>query len=485
MTKLDKANNYQSKYKVPSEEQPVFHVAPQVGWMNDPNGFSVYQGKVHLFYQYHPYSDVWGPMHWGHCTTKDFIKWENMPIALAPDQEYDMAGCFSGSAVETEAGHVLVYTGVSEQEQEDGSRKVYQNQCVAVGDGITYRKMDGNPVLDGNMLPEGFSRTDFRDPRIWKEDGRYYLAAGNRNSNGNGQIVLFQSDNLRQWQYVSVLADNEGHYGTMWECPDFFELDGRHLLVVSPQDMRAEGYEFHNGNNSVCFIGEYDKSRYQFHHRPAVSLDYGLDFYAPQTVLAEDGRRILIGWMQSWDANLKPAEQRWNGMMTIPREMRLVDGVLCQNPVRELDNYHVAPIVCRNQEISGKCRIEGIEGRVLDLTVELLEGEYDKFQIHFAHNKQYTSVFTYYRDVEILEFDRTYSGVVRDVVCQRKMKVKDPKDTLKLRLVLDKYSVELFVNDGKQTFSAVIYTPPEAKDIIFECDGKVLANIEKYDVQIN
>lgn len=140
MTKLEKANQYQEQNRIDQREKPVFHVTAPVGWMNDPNGFSIYQGRVHLFYQYHPYSSDWGPMHWGHFVSDDFVKWEGLPVALAPDSDYDAAGCFSGSAIETDEGHVLVYTGVMESEQEDGTKEVIQHQCLAIGDGVSYEK---------------------------------------------------------------------------------------------------------------------------------------------------------------------------------------------------------------------------------------------------------------------------------------------------------------------------------------------------------
>ena len=161
MDKLNKANTYIRENRIPKDELPVFHVTPPCGWMNDPNGFSVYQGKTHLFYQFHPYSEVWGPMHWGHCETTDFVKWTELPVALAPDQNYDEAGCFSGSGIETEAGHLLVYTGVMEKDL-NGEKVTYQNQCVAVGDGKRYTKIKQNPVATGDMLPENFSREQNR-----------------------------------------------------------------------------------------------------------------------------------------------------------------------------------------------------------------------------------------------------------------------------------------------------------------------------------
>lgn len=295
MDKLKKANDYIEKNKVDYKELPEFHVAPQVGWINDPNGFSYYEGMVHLFYQFHPYSKEWGPMHWGHCVSSDLIKWEYYPVALAPDMKYDMDGCFSGSAIETDEGHMLVYTGVTHEEN-DGKKNEYQNQCVALGDGKSYKKIENNPVINGEIMPQNFSREHFRDPKVWKEDDGYYLVAGNKTNDGKPQVVLFHSKDMYDWRYVSVLAEDvTGKYGTMWECPDFFEINGQYILIASPQDMCADD-EFHNGNNSVYFIGNYDRDMHKFDYNKVYALDDGIDFYAPQTTLMPDGRRVMIGW---------------------------------------------------------------------------------------------------------------------------------------------------------------------------------------------
>ena len=483
MNQLKKADSYIEKNKVPKDQKPAFHVTAPVGWINDPNGFSEYRNKYHLFYQHHPYSDAWGPMHWGHCASCDFIKWEDLPEALAPDESFDKNGCFSGSALETDEGHALVYTGVIEKD-ENGKKSVFQNQCLAFGNGENYIKYDGNPVIDGNQLPESFSREDFRDPKIWFDDGSYYLVAGNRKGDGLGQVVLFRSPDLKSWQYVTVLAENDGTYGTMWECPDFFELGDQHVLIVSPQDMRAVGNKYYNGNHVLYFLGQYNKTNCQFDYSEGVMLDFGADFYAAQTLLTNDGRRIMIAWMQSWDINIKPAEQRWNGMMTVPRELSLINGHLYQRPVRELENYLVNPIHYQNTEISGEVSLPGIKGRVLDLSAEVLSGDFKKLSIHIAHNDEYTTCFSYNPEEQSIEFDRTYSGMRRDAVSQRKMKIDNPQSTLKLRIILDKYSAELFVNDGYQTFSATFYTPLEADEIVFKCDGKAILNIEKSDIRI-
>ncbi|MCI8371197.1 MAG: glycoside hydrolase family 32 protein [Lachnospiraceae bacterium] len=484
MFDLAKAADYQEQHRIDKRKKPLFHVTPPVGWMNDPNGFSVYQGTVHLFYQYYPYNDRWGTMHWGHCISEDFIKWQELPPALAPDMEYDKDGCFSGSAIETPEGHVLIYTGVIEETLQDGTKTIVQQQCLAVGDGVCYHKAEQNPIIAAEQLPQGFSREDFRDPKVWQENGTYYLVAGNKNEQQQGQVVLFESKDLRTWNYLSVLADNGGIYGNMWECPDFFSLGGKDILLVSPQDMRADGVEFHNGNQTAALIGTYDNQTHQLNEEQVVSLDYGTDFYAAQTLETDDGRRIMIAWMQSWDMDIKPTDQKWNGMMTIPRQLEYREGVLCQSPVRELEQYRTEEVVYKGKIISGECRLPGVQGRELDLTIELEPGDYQWFRISFAHNESYSTSFCYDRAAQTLTFDRTYCGMIRDAVCERSMKIKRPQPVLKLRLILDRFSAELFVNDGAQAFSATFYTPLHAEDLVFACDQSVKVNLVKYKIAL-
>lgn len=484
MDKLSKANTYIKENRILKEELPVFHVTPPCGWMNDPNGFSVYQGKIHLFYQFHPYSEVWGPMHWGHYETVDFVTWTELPVALAPDKNYDEAGCFSGSGIETEYGHLLAYTGVMEKEL-NGEKITYQNQCLALGDGNKYTKIEQNPIITGDMLPENFSREHFRDPKIWKEDDGYYMVVGNKTNEGIPQVVLFHSEDMTKWKYVSVLAkDNEGILGTMWECPDFFCLDGEYVLITSPQDLCAN-QEFHNGNNSVYYMGKYDINQHKFHYENVYSLDDGLDFYAPQTMLSSDGRRIMIGWLQSWDSKIIPVGQKWSCMMTLPRELKIKNGKILQSPVREIEKYYSNPVCYEKKEIRGICQLEGIRGRVLDMTVEIISGDYREFTICFAQNKCYNTRFTYFNEKNEVEIDRTYSGMVRDTLASRKAMVKNPADKVIIRIILDKYSAEIFMNDGAQVLSTTFYTPIEADEISFVCDGTALTNIKKYEIKLD
>ena len=209
---LEKARKYEAEQglQIKAEDRPAFHVSPYVGWMNDPNGFSCYQGEYHLFYQYNPYDTHWNSMHWGHVVSKDLLHWEYLPAALAPDEDYDKIGCFSGSAIELDDGRqLLIYTAVDQETLEDGTARDIQTQAVAVGDGKNYKKYEKNPVLTAKDLPEGASKVDFRDPKIWKEkDGYFYCVIGSRPADGSGQILLYRSENGFDWKFVSILAKN-------------------------------------------------------------------------------------------------------------------------------------------------------------------------------------------------------------------------------------------------------------------------------------
>ncbi len=486
---LMKARQYEAEriVRTDPDTKPLFHVAAPTGWINDPNGFSVYQGKIHLFYQYYPYQREWGPMHWGHSVTTDMIRWDQMPTALAPDQEYDKRGCFSGSAIEADGKHVLVYTGVTNIQLADATVQERQNQCIAIGDGIDYVKCAQNPVVTGEMLPDDCSRIDFRDPKIWRDGDSYYLIVGSKNTNQIGQVVLCSSKNLFDWKVEAVLASNDtGKIGTMWECPDFFKLGNRDVLICSPQNMKAEKYEFHNGHNSVYFLGEYDREKHMFRREEPHALDYGMDFYAPQTLQLPDGRRIMIAWMKSWDACVIPDSQDWQGMMTLPRELELKNGRIRQHPVRELNNYRSNLCQYESVEIEGNMQLDGICGRTMDLTVEVIGGDYRIFSMELAANEEYVTRYMYDRITGILEIDRTYCGVTKDIVCVRKLRLADTDGTeaTRFRFILDRQSIELFINDGQQCATTAICTPLEADKIRFFSDGKTVINIQKYDIEL-
>ena len=486
---LQRARDFEKKYlPYTDSEQPRFHVTGGIGWINDPNGFAPYKGEYHLFFQYYPYDTKWGPMHWGHVKTSDFVRWERLPAALAPDTDYDRNGCFSGSSVELPDGRqLLMYTGVRNIRRRNGKIDSFQTQCIAVGDGVDYDKYEANPVIDASTLPEGASVHDFRDPKIWREDGKFYAVIGNRPEDGSGSILLYESEDAIHWQFVSVLAACHNQYGRMWECPDFFKLDGKHVLLVSPQEMAAIGLEFHPGNANVALIGKFDRKTNHLLREYVQAIDYGLDFYAPQTLLTEDGRRVMIAWMQNWETSTcKVEELRFFGQMSLPRELSVRNGRLCQNPVRELEQYRGVLIDYHNVLINGETSLRGISGRYLDMTVTLRPGNessmYKWFRLYVAKDGEHFTFIRFRPETGTIKVDRTHSGFPHDIVNIREFPVNVKNGTLKLRVIMDRYSLELFVNDGEQAASFVLYTPIGAGSISFSSDGSVLVDVDKYEL---
>ncbi len=485
---LKKAREYEQKNitEEVNRQKPSFHVCAPIGWINDPNGFSVYKGEYHLFYQYYPYAKAWGPMHWGHSVSKDLVSWKDLPAALAPDKDYDHAGCFSGSALEYQGQHVLLYTGVEEKETENG-KQIRQTQCLAIGDGVDYQKTEDNPVIYPDGLPQGSSLEDFRDPKIWQEGDIFYAVMGSRSNDGSGQIPVYTSRDLRNWSLVSILDKCENQYGKMWECPDFFRLDGKWVLLTSPQDMLPKGFEYHNGNGTLCLIGEYDEETGTFTEQHDQAIDYGIDFYATQTILTPDGRRVMIGWMQNWDAcNLRSPEDKWFGQMSLPRELFIKEGRLCQRPVRELDELRMNKVEHRDVTFSDVISLDGVKGRKVDIELTLRPGDgeklYQKFALRFAQNDQYQTAISFRPHESVLKVDRKFSGSRRAIIHQRRSLVNSKNGELKLRVILDRFSVEVFVNDGEQVMTATMYTDQSADGISFFADGVVTMDVVKYDL---
>ncbi len=470
--------------KLPAGERPLFHLTPLVGWMNDPNGFCYYKGQYHLFYQYHPFSRQWGPMHWGHAVSDDLVHWTYMPCALAPDTAADAGGCFSGSAVETPDGQLmLVYTGV----QPAGTfRRETQAQCVAVGDGTDFEKSLLNPIVRHAHLPEGYSEFDFRDPKVWRDrDGMYRMVAGNRHEARQGTVVLLESPDGLDWRFVGEIDASSCEYGRMWECPDFFPLDGKQVLLVSPQEMHARE-EFHAGFGTVCLLGDWDEKDCRFERRAVQPVDHGLNFYAPQTLLAPDGRRIMIGWMDNWETCKEaPRRHPWYAQMSVPRELWVENGRLMQRPVREIEGLWQDTVTHNRVTVREEAFLPGVQGRLLDMTVTLhTEGSAcRRFTLRVARDDEhYVQIRCDLARGELV-FDRSRGGSHRDIVHTRHVRAEVQNGTLTLRLLLDKESVELFINGGERAVTSLIPTPLSADGITFAADAPVTLSVEAHHLK--
>lgn len=498
---LSDAREYEAREgaAVPGEARPVYHFSPRIGWLNDPNGFSFYKGQYHLFYQYHPYNSFWGPMHWGHAVSDDLLSWEYLPAVLAPDTDYDGEGCFSGSAVTMSDGRQLImYTGCATYGKDPDGRW-RETQCIAVGDGQDYEKYENNPVLKDEDLPEEGDIYEFRDPYIWTlSDGSYRAVVSNASNSETkaSQIALYRSDDGFHWERSKILFEDFLKIGFMWECPNFFELDGQQVLIASPMNMEEEeangSIRFPKGNNVCYILGDYNEETETFTpHRESPErfasyhpVDRGLDFYAPQVKIMPDGRRILIGWMQDPNmANRHDKEIRVFGQMTIPRELSIIGGRLCQKPVKELEKYRrdkevLQDIVIGDEEIA----LEGISGRSLDLELDLQSEDCSEMQIRFAKNDKFYTELRWRPDQSVITIDRSNSGQSDEISKRRPSGVYCPDGHIRLRILLDRWSAEVFVNNGETVISATYYTDPDAQDITFRADGKVKMDVTAYKI---
>ena len=429
-------------------------------------------------------------MHWGHAVSEDLLHWEYLPAALAPDEDYDRDGCFSGSAIELPDGRqMLVYTGVRNEEGEDGSIRGVQTQCLAFGDGLNYEKYEGNPILTEEDFPEGGSRYEFRDPKIWQaDDGTYRMVTCGATASRDGRIMMFSSMDGIHWSKGRVLVQNNERFGKVWECPEFFRLDGKWVLLTSPMDMLPEGFEYHNGNGTLCLIGDYNDAEGVFTPQHDQSIDYGIDFYATQTVITPDGRRVMIAWMQNWDTTpgYRISPTSWFGQMTVPRELSVRDGRLYQLPVRELESLRRGRVSFRNVYVNGEMELEGVKGRCVDIELEIRpadsEAVFNKFAVKFAAGGRYYTTLSFHPQDRIMKIDRKFSGSRRAIIHQRRASVSSTGGVLKMRLILDRFSAEIFLNDGEQVMTANLYTDPSADGISFLSEGAVSMNLVKYDL---
>ncbi len=431
---LSKAAKYiKSNFRGSSDlYRPEFHFSAPLGWLNDPNGLIFFQKQFHLFYQYNPYATKWGNMHWGHAVSRDLLHWQNLMPALAPDEDYDRSGAFSGSAIERGGLLYLMYTG--HVVLADGSVTETQNIAYSL-DGLNFKKYEKNPVIAADKLPEGASRSDFRDPKIIHHDGHYYAVIAST-AHAQGQILLYRSDDLLDWQYFSTIFSNRPELGMMAECPDLFQLDDQYALVFSA----IVGPDLPNA--VYLALGDLDWSTGHFQLNKISILDQGQDFYAPQS-FSYQGQRIMIPWLRNNDLvnYLSDGKHSWNGQMGIPRELSLANGALIQRPVLELgQNESNSPF-----SLSSKHSIAFLDTLILNsnsgLAVGdrlLLTGGQEKIELSRQTNSDY-------------ELNLTL------VSSKRRINIMSTSDKDQvLILLLDRSSLELFI-DNTGVASVVLY----------------------------
>lgn len=428
----------------------TLHLMPPVGWLNDPNGLCQFRGIYHAFFQYSPFDADGGVKMWGHYTSLDMIDWEYQGVTFYPDQPFDCSGVYSGCAFLEDGEMYLYYTGnVKLEDREDydyiNTGREANTILVTSRDGKTFGKKQ--LLMKNSDYPDDLT-LHVRDPKVWKENDIYYMLQGARDREDTGQVIIFQSCDKVNWKVCGRIRSKE-KFGYMWECPDYFEIDGLKILSASVQGLEGEVWKDRNVYQSGYFtvagdiLGEYHLSEYRL-------WDYGFDYYAPQSFETEDGRRILIGWMGMPDCDEysnRQKEDGWQHCFTFPREVYVKDGIVYQRPVRELDKRKKTI-----KEAKTSLKLEGF--RVFEAEIsEICNNQFSallgkKLEIRYEKNRF------------IMEFKE--DGTKR-VSVGRSRRYVEIEALSNVRILADKSSVEVFVNDGEYVFSTRYY--PEEYEI--------------------
>ncbi|MEZ5069598.1 MAG: glycoside hydrolase family 32 protein [Bacteroidales bacterium] len=465
--------------------RPRIHFSPDSMWMNDPNGMVYFDGEYHLFYQYYPGDKVWGPMHWGHAVSPDMVRWEHLPVALVPDS---LGYIFSGSAVADPANTsrlgqdgrtplVAVFTHHDPDLARDGS-DVFQVQSLAfsLDRGRTWTKYGGNPVLANPGI------RDFRDPKVsWFADRSCWimvLAVQDR-------VHFYSSPDLRTWTRESEFGPGWGTHEGVWECPDLFPMDlygqQKWVLLVSVNPGGPQG-----GSGTQYFVGDFDGSRFVPEQNPTDTLwmDGGADNYAGVSwsgVPAEDGRRLLLGWMSNWAYAQQVPTHPWRSAMTLPRSLFLFDAGgethLGSRPVRELASLRKDSVPLVPGPVTALREISEISGMdagpfEVDLTLRVPGGRAD-LGIVFSNDEGEEVRAGFRNPGGELYVDRTRSGdgafsngFAATHVHPLRM---DPGEELTLRVYLDQSSVEVFAEDGKAVMTDLVFPTRPFNRIAIYC----------------
>ena len=432
-----------------------FHLMPPVGWLNDPNGLCQFEGVYHAFFQYSPFDAEGGVKMWGHYISDNMLDWKYQGVALYPDQPFDCHGVYSGSALVEVGKMYLYYTGNVKLEdgEYDYIRTGREGNTVLVSseDGIHFGHK--KQLMRNTDYPDDLT-CHVRDPKVWKEQDTYYMVQGARTKEDVGQILIFTSKDKVNWKFKSRIESKEP-FGYMWECPDYFTIGDKKILSASVQGLEGGIWEERNVYQSGYFEVEGDiLSSYKLGEYKL--WDYGFDYYAPQSFETEDGRRIHISWMGMPDCeaytNLTIADG-WQHCFTLPREIYVKDGKICQRPVRELDYKEAITKTAENKLQADSCKaydlkIDKIQNNQFCIALAeelLLEYTDGRFRMRFTDNRK--TCVSAGRDCRYVETD----------------------EVTNIRVIADVSSVEVFVNDGEYVFSTRYY--PDKYSINVQAEG--------------
>lgn len=490
MKEWTREERYRSIYEASNEELSIlenqvnkcpyrqkFHIQPKTGLLNDPNGFAFYNGQYHLFYQWFPLGPVHGLKHWYHVSSEDLVNWEDCGVAIVPNKYYDSHGAFSGSGFVNNDKLQLFYTGNVRDDK--WIRNSYQ--CVATMDNNNNIIKSDKPFIDG--IPKGYTE-HFRDPKVFEDNNKYYCIIGAQREKDNyGTIIYYESVDLENWTMKGEIVNDFIGNGFMWECPDYISFDDEAVLIFCPQGIKEQGDLYRNIYQSGYMIGNpIDFSKGIFEHGEFMELDRGFDFYAPQTTVDKDGRRILVGWMGLPEIEYPNDENGWANCLTIPREITLKDHKLIQNPVNELKSL-------RGDRIKHSFNINNEEVAIDDFSEKTYEAIYsfkdissDKVGVKFRKGYNEEIVFYYDKKEKKLVLDRSKMNRVFAEEYGTVRKCNFNEESFKIQMFVDTSSIEIFVNDGQEVFTSRIFSDDNSNSISIFADGETKIDVSLWPI---
>lgn len=425
--------------------RPIYHFTAPANWMNDPNGVIQWGGKYHLFYQHNPERAGFGTMYWGHAVSEDMIHWQDLPFALTPTPGGpDERGCWSGCTVDNAGVPTVIYTGVR------GEHYEIQTQCIATSQDrlLTWNKYRGNPVL--SQIPAQSNQNyDFRDPFVWREGDTWYLILASRIKDVGGAVFLYRSPDLIHWEFLHpLLTGSIDKNGSVWECPTFFSLGDKWVLIVAGKGGNIPFTVFY-------FIGDYADQ--QFVPEVEGILDHGY-FYAPLTMQDSQGRRLLWGWLREGRSEESHLAAGWAGAHAIPRELSLWNGQLHMEPVPELNAIRGARIDLSHITLSGEETPLDVQGMVLDIEAEFEVSGMVGLAVACAPDGSEQTRISYDPSAKRLIVSREHSSLEagNDTFPNVAPHELSPVESLRLHILLDGSTLEIIAN-GRTSLCSRIY----------------------------
>ncbi|MGX7358925.1 glycoside hydrolase family 32 protein [Dolosigranulum pigrum] len=449
-----------------------YHLMPEVGWLNDPNGAVQFNGTYHIYHQYVPETPNGGRTHWGHKTSQDLVHFTEEDIFLSPTESFDTDGVYSGNAFVHEGQLHFFYTGnVKQPGDHDYTYSGREQNTIHVTSTDGFSVDSREVVIPHADYPDEYT-DHIRDPKVFQHEETFYMILGARKRSNTGAILLYESSDLSNWSLSGEFIEGTEDEGYMWECPDYFAVDGQDILILSPQGILPTTYQYHNPHAACYVLGAVDWDEVRFERSTDFQeLDRGFDFYAPQTFEDEHGRRIMWGWMGIGDTEpeyLNPTVARgWQHALTLPRELRVVDGELRQLPLPEyniLRQNHVT----QQLTVDGPTEMEDLSGEVYEMMIQLEETPDD-----FSLTLRQDTVIEYTDGLLTLKHGPSGYG-------RRKRQI-ELSELTELRLFSDTSSLEIFINHGEYVLSTRVYPEPGEDQIVFE--GQAKLTVHKWDLQ--